>query len=74
MLDDLHGQLKQSGVDVTRFQKTARGQLTLAGAHPTGGVVITGDVHFHGVQNVKQMEEALAKRRRQRANARRSTR
>jgi hypothetical protein len=75
MLDDLHQQLdKSSSVDVTRFQETARGQLTLAGARPGGALVIQGGIHLHGVQNVKELENELARRRKQRAHARRSTR
>jgi hypothetical protein len=75
MLDAIDSAFRQhKGIDVTRFQKTARGQFVLAGAHPTGGVTINGGVHLHGVQNVKQLENELAKRNRQRAHARRSTR
>lgn len=76
ILADLKGKLKQSSVDVTKFQQSARGQFTLAGATPGGreAVVINGPVHFHGVQNVKEMENALLKRKKQRAHARRSTR
>lgn len=76
ILADLRNQLKQSSVDVTRFQATASGQLTLAGAHPRvgQGITIQGGIHLHGVQSVQEMEEALAKRRKQRARQRRSTR
>lgn len=76
ILADLRNQLKRSSVDVTRFQHSAQGQLTLAGAHPNvgRGIVITGGVHLHGVQSVQDMENQLAKRRKQRARQRRSTR
>ena len=51
ILADLKQQLRQSSVDVTRFQKTARGQFALAGAAGGGrGVVITGGVHLHGIR------------------------
>jgi hypothetical protein len=75
MLADLKDQLKQSSVDVTRFQKTATGQFSLAGASPGAhGLTINGGIHLHGVQNVQQLENALAKRKKQRAHARRGTR
>jgi hypothetical protein len=74
ILADLKGQLKQSSVDVTRFQDTARGQFTLAGAHPGGGLVINGGIHLHGVQDVKALENQLAKRAKQRGHARRGNR
>lgn len=74
ILANMRQQLQKSGVDVTRFQKTARGQFVLAGAHPQGGIVINGGVHLHGVQDMKALENAMAKRAKQRAHARRSTR
>jgi hypothetical protein len=78
ILDDLRKQLKQSSVDVTRFHDTARGQFTGAGARPGGrlapGVTINGGIHLHGVQDVKALENALAKRAKQRAHARRGNR
>ena len=75
ILADLKQQLRQSSVDVTRFQKTARGQFALAGAAGGGrGVVITGGVHLHGIRNAEQMERELTKRQRQRARQRRSKR
>jgi hypothetical protein len=75
IIDDLQAKLKNASVDVTKFQTVGRGQFSLAGAHPAGsGVVVNGGIHLHGVQNVKQLEEELAKRRKQRAHARRGTR
>ena len=59
------------GVDVTRFQKTARGQLVAAGGGGRG-FTISGGVHVYGVQNVAQLENALSKRRKQRAHQRRA--
>lgn len=74
MLADIRAQLKDTSVDVTKFQARARGQFTAAGLHPGGGVTIQGGLHLHGVQSVQDMENALAKRRKQRARQRRSTR
>lgn len=63
---------KRLGVDVTRFQKTARGQFVLAGAAGGGrGVVISGGVHLHGIQNVSQLENELQRRAKQRSQPRR---
>ncbi len=76
LLADLRDQLKKSSVDVTRFNKTASGQFVLAGAHGagSGNITIAGGIHLHGIQNMKQLEDELARRRKQRARQRRSTR
>jgi hypothetical protein len=74
ILDDLRQQLKTTSVDVTKFTASAGHQFTLAGAHPQGGIVINGGLHLHGIQDVKALENALAKRRKQRAHARGGTR
>ncbi len=75
ILDDLKGQLKSTSVDVTKFTASAGHQFTGAGAHPQGGgVIINGGLHLHGIQDVKALENALAKRRKQRAHARGGTR
>jgi hypothetical protein len=52
---------------------------TLPGQHTgafalAGGVQINGGVHLHGVQNIKQMEEELAKRAKARPHTRRGAR
>jgi hypothetical protein len=66
---------KRLGVDVTRFQASARGQLVTAGTHGGGrGVVISGGVHLHGIQNVGQLENELTRRSKQRAHHRRGRR
>jgi hypothetical protein len=66
---------KRLGVDVTRFQASARGQLVTAGTHGAGrGVVISGGVHLHGIQNVGQLENELTRRSKQRAHHRRGRR
>jgi hypothetical protein len=66
---------KHLGVDVTRFQASARGQLVTAGTHGAGrGVVISGGVHLHGIQNVSQLENELTRRSKQRAHHRRGRR
>ncbi len=76
MIDDLNAKLKQASVDVTRFNKTASGQFVLAGAHGAGShdIVVQGGIHLHGIQNVQQLENELAKRKKQRGRQRRSTR
>jgi len=43
--------------------------FALAGA--TGGITIQGGVHLHGVQNVRELEDNLARRASQRARVRR---
>jgi hypothetical protein len=77
MIADLRDKLNQAKVDVTKFQTAGRGQFTLAGAHPhgtagAGGIVVNGGIHLHGIQNVKELENALAKRTKQRAHKRRA--
>lgn len=42
-----------------------------AGAGATGGIVIHGDIVVHGVQNVRELEDNLARRASQRARVRR---
>lgn len=74
ILADLKNQLKSTSVDVTKFTASAGHQFTLAGAHPQGGIVINGGLHLHGIQDVKALENALARRRQQRAHARGGTR
>jgi hypothetical protein len=61
---------KRLGVDVTRFQKTARGQFVVPGGGGRG-LTIAGGVHLHGIQNVSQLENELARRSKQRAHQRR---
>jgi hypothetical protein len=61
---------KKLGVDVTRFQKSARGQFVIAGGGGRG-ITIAGGVHLHGIQNVGQLENELARRSKQRAHQRR---
>lgn len=74
IIADLKNQLKTATVDVTKFQQTARGQFTLAGAHPGGQLTIHGGIHLHGVQDIRQLENQLAKRAKTRAHARRGNR
>ncbi len=74
IIADLKNQLKQSSVDVTKFQQTARGQFTLAGAHPGGNLTINGGIHLHGIQDLKALENELARRAKARAKARRGNR
>jgi hypothetical protein len=65
-----------------RTARAVRGLTTLGAGTvgPTqqfalaGGVTVHGDVHVHGIQDVKAFEEALMKRSKQRAHPRRSTR
>ena len=63
-------QKKRMGVDVTRFQVSARGQFVAPGR---GGraLTIAGGVHLHGIQNVSQLENELARRSKQRPRSRR---
>ncbi len=71
IINDLKDQLRNQSVDVTKFTTAGRGQFALAGAHPTG-IVVNGGIHLHGIQNVKELENALAKRTKQRAHKRRA--
>ena len=61
---------KKMGVDVTRFQVTARGQFVAPGGGGRG-LTIAGGVHLHGIQNVSQLENELARRSKQRPRSRR---
>ena len=69
LLDDLARQRKQFVSDAGLRQRTPSGQFVGAGAR--GHLVINGGVHLHGIQNVKEFEEALARRSGQRVHPRR---
>jgi len=74
IIDDLNNKLKSQSVDVTKFQASARGQFAAAGALGGQTITVHGGIHLHGIQNVKEFENELAKRRKQRAHARGGTR
>lgn len=65
----LRGALAAAGPNLTLPQSS--GQYAGAGAT---GVVITGPVHVHGVQDIKHLEEQLTKRAKQRPHVRRGAR
>jgi hypothetical protein len=59
------------GVDVTRFQKSARGQFVVPGGGGGRAVIHIANMNLHGIRNVGELENELARRSKQRAHQRR---
>ena len=59
-----NAQKKRMGVDVTRFQKTARGQYVIPGGGARG--IHIANLNIHGIRNVAELENELARRSKQR--------